>query len=138
MSKLPSALRDLIASGPMFHLTTVNPDGSPQVTVIWAELDGDDLISGHMSHHVKLKNMERDPRVVLSFESPRVPGEFLTKYAVLQAKAIVTPSDDTWNLLNRLAKLYIAPDAEFPALKGPGYIARYKIERIGGVGPWVS
>jgi hypothetical protein len=28
------------------------------------------------------------------------------------------------------------PDSEFPAPKGPGYITRYTVERIGGVGPW--
>ena len=53
-------------------------------------------------------------------------------------RSAVQPSDDAWNLLNRLAKVYISPDAEFPAPKGPGYIVRYSVERIGGVGPWAS
>jgi PPOX class probable F420-dependent enzyme len=138
MSGLPRELRDLIESGPMAHLSTINADGSPQVTVIWIGLDGDDLVSGHMSRHAKLRNIERDPRVVLSFDAPRMPGVFLNPYAVLRARATVQPSDDTWNLLNRLAKVYMSPDAEFPAPKGPGYIVRYSVERIGGVGPWVS
>jgi PPOX class probable F420-dependent enzyme len=136
MSGLPRELRDLIASGPMAHLSTINADGSPQVTVIWIGLDGDDLVSGHMSWQAKLRNIERDPRVVLSFDAPRVPGVFLNEYAVLRARAAVQPSDDVWNLLNRLAKVYMSPDAEFPAPKGPGYVVRYSIERIGGVGPW--
>jgi PPOX class probable F420-dependent enzyme len=138
MSALPRELRDLISSGPMAHLSTINADGSPQVTVIWIGLDGDDVVSGHMGRHVKVRNIERDPRVVLSFDAPRVPGVFLNQYAVLRARATVQPSDDTWNLLNRLAKVYIAPDAEFPAPKGPGYLVRYSVERIGGVGPWAS
>ena len=136
MSGLPRELRDLIASGPMAHLSTINADGSPQVTVVWVGLDGDDLVSGHMSWYVKLRNIERDPRVVLSFDAPRVPGVFLNEYAVLPARATVQPSDDAWNLLNRLAKVYMSPDAEFPAPKGPGYVVRYSVERIGGVGPW--
>ncbi|MFC5803423.1 PPOX class F420-dependent oxidoreductase [Streptomyces formicae] len=138
MTGLPPELRDLIESGPMAHLSTINPDGSPQVTVIWIGLDGDDLVSGHMSHHLKLRNIERDPRVVLSFDAPRVPGVLLNAYAVVRARASVQPSDDTWDLLNRLAKVYMAPDAEFPAPKGSGYIVRYSVERIGGVGPWAS
>lgn len=138
MSGLPRELRDLIASGPMAHLSTINADGSPQVTVIWIGLDGDDLVSGHMSWQVKLRNIERDPRVVLSFDAPRVPGVFLNEYAVLRARAAVQPSDDAWNLLNRLAKVYMSPDAEFPAPKGPGYVVRYSVERIGGVGSWAS
>ncbi|MFE0331170.1 PPOX class F420-dependent oxidoreductase [Streptomyces sp. NPDC058960] len=137
-SRLPDDLRELIESGPMAHLSTINPDGSPQVTVIWIGLDGDDIVSGHMARHVKLRNIDRDPRVVLSFDAPRVPGVFLNEYAVLRARAAVEPSDGTWDLLNRLAKVYMAPDAEFPAPKGPGYIVRYTVERIGGVGPWAS
>ena len=136
MSGLPRELRDLIESGPMAHLSTINADGSPQVSVIWIGLDGDDLVSGHMARYVKLRNMERDPRVALSFDAPRVTGVFLNPCAVLRARAAAAPSDDAWNLLNRLAKVYVSPDAEFPAPKGPGYVVRYSVERIGGVGPW--
>jgi PPOX class probable F420-dependent enzyme len=138
VSGLPSELRDLIASGPMAHLTTINADGSPQVTVIWLGLDGDQLVSGHMSHYLKLRNIERDPRVALSFDAPHPPGVFLNPYVALGARAVVEPSDHAWDLLNRLAKIYVSPDAEFPAPKGPGYIVRYSIERIGGVGPWAA
>lgn len=138
MSGLPRELRELIASGPMAHLSTINADGSPQVTVIWIGLDGDDLLSGHMSWQAKLRNIERDPRVVLSFDAPRVPGVLLNEYAVVRARAAVQPSDKAWDLLNDLAKVYMSPDAEFPAPRGPGYIVRHFIERIGGVGPWAS
>ena len=136
MSALPSGLRDLIESGPMAHLTTINADGSPQVTVIWVGLDGNDLVSGHMSRYVKLRNIERDPRVVLSFDAPRVAGAFLNEYAVLRARATIEPGEAAWDLLNRLAKIYVAPDAEFPAPRGPGFLVRYSVEQIGGVGPW--
>ncbi len=136
MSGLPRELRDLIESGPMAHLSTINADGSPQVSVIWVGLDGDDLVSGHMGRYAKLRNIERDPRVALSFDAPRAPGVFMNPYAVLRARAAVQPSDDAWNVLNRLAKVYVSPDTEFPAPKGPGYVVRYSVERIGGVGPW--
>jgi len=137
MSGLPRELRDLIESGPMAHLSTINADGSPQVSVIWIGVDGDDLVSGHMSRRVKLRNIERDPRVVLSLDAPRTPGVFLNPYAMLRVRAAVQPSDDAWDLLNSLTKVYVSPDAEFPAPKGPGYIVRYSVERIGGVGLWV-
>jgi PPOX class probable F420-dependent enzyme len=136
MSSLPPELRDLVESGPMAHLSTINADGSPQVSVIWVGLDGDDLVSGHMSRYAKLRNIERDPRVVLSFDAPRAPGVFMNPYAVLRAHATVEPRDDTWDLLNRLTKVYVTPDTEFPAPRGPGYTVRYSVERVGGVGPW--
>src|SRR5258708_12258298 len=135
MNGLPRELRDWIESGTMAHLSTINADGSPQVTVIWIGLDGDDLVSGHMSWHAKLRNIERDPRVVLSFDAPRVPGVFLNPYAVLRARAAVQPSDAVWNLLNRLTKVYVSPNPEFPAPQGPGYVVRYSVERICGVSP---
>ena len=138
MGKLPNELRGLIESGPLAHLSTINADGSPQVTVIWIGLDGDAIVSGHMHHHIKLKNIERDPRVVLSFVAPRDHGVVLNPYAVLRARASVEPSDAAWDLLNRLTKTYMSSDTEFPAPKGPGHIVRYEIERISGVGPWVT
>ncbi len=138
MTNLPAELRELIEAGPLVHLATINADGSPQVSVIWIGLDGDDLVSGHMAHYLKLRNIERDPRVVLSFDAPRDPDLFLNPYAVLRARATVEPSDHAWDLLNELAKVYMSPETEFPAPKGPGYVVRYAIERIGGVGPWAS
>ena len=137
MSNLPDQLRDLIEIGPLAHLSTINEDGSPQVTVIWIGLDGDEIVSGHMSHHRKLRNIERDPRVVLSFLGPREHAAVLSPYAVLRARARVEPSDGTWDHLDRLTKVYMSPDEEFPAPKGPGYLVRYEVERISGVGPWV-
>ena len=137
MSTLPPALRDLIDSGPLTHLSTVNPDGSPQVSIIWLGRDGDDLVSGHMSRPLKLRNIERDPRVVLSFTAPRVPGRFLDEYATLRARATVEASDDAWDLLDRLTKVYMGAGYEFPVPRGPGYLVRYAVERVGGVGPWV-
>jgi PPOX class probable F420-dependent enzyme len=137
MTTIPAELDWLIEGGPLAHLTTVNPDGSPQVSVIWIGRDGDQLVSGHMSRYRKLRNIERDPRVVLSFDAPREPGVFMNPYAVLHARAVVEESDQTWDLLSRLVKVYVSPDAEFPGPGGPGYTVRYTVERITGVGPWV-
>jgi PPOX class probable F420-dependent enzyme len=139
MSSLPPELRQLIESGPLTHLSTINADGSPQVSVIWLGLDGDDLVTSHMRRdQLKLRNIERDPRVVLSFDAPREPGVFLAHHAVIRARAAIEgPTEDAWELLDRLAKTYLAPDATFPAPRGPGYIVRYTVERISGVGPWV-
>ena len=138
MSSLPSELRQLVESGPLAHLSTINADGSPQVTVIWIGLDGDDVVSGHMRRSLKVRNIERDPRVVLSFDAPRDRNAFLNPYAVLRARASVEPGEAAWDLLNRLAKVYVSPVSEFPAPKASGYVLRYSAERVGGVGPWAS
>jgi PPOX class probable F420-dependent enzyme len=138
VTPLTPELRDLIASGPLTHLTTINRDGSPQVTVVWIGSDGDDLLSGHMARYRKVRNVERDPRVALSFTAPRDPAAFLNPYAVLKATATVSEGG-AWDLLNRLTKVYMGPEVEFPAPRGEGgFIIRYSIERVGGVGPWAS
>jgi PPOX class probable F420-dependent enzyme len=135
---LPDSLRDVIAAGPLAHLSTLNPDGSPQVSVIWVGLDGDDLVSGHLDRRVKVRNVERDPRVVLSFDAPREPGVFLAPHAVLRAHATVEPTDRAWDLLDDLTRIYVGPEQTFPAPRQPGYVIRYRIEKVGGVGPWAG
>ena len=61
----------------------------------------------------------------------------LNPYAVLHTRATVEPTDQAWDLLDRLAKVYVSPDITFPAPRRDGYVIRYRVERIGGVGPWV-
>ncbi len=68
-------LRDLVKSGPLTYIATINADGSPHVTAIWIGLDGGSLLSTHMRYNTKLHNMERDPRVVLSFAPPQRTGD---------------------------------------------------------------
>jgi PPOX class probable F420-dependent enzyme len=137
MTAIPAELREVIESGPLTHLTTLNADGSAQVSVVWIGLDGDELFTAHMGHYAKVRNIERDPRVVLSFLAPSPPGTFLEHHAVLTARATATASDDAWDVLDRLTKTYLGPGETFPAPHGDGYVVRYTVEKIGGVGPWV-
>ena len=95
------ALRDLVSTGPLCHLSTVNPDGSPQVTVVWVGADGDELVTAHLPHNQKVRNMERDPRVMLSFLGPHEEGALLQPYAVVRARATVARSDEAWDVLDR-------------------------------------
>lgn len=64
------AARELLESAALAHLVTINPDGSPQVSVGWVGLDGDDIVGAHMIRRQKVRNVERDPRVSLSLEAP--------------------------------------------------------------------
>jgi PPOX class probable F420-dependent enzyme len=141
MPPLPLELRQLIESGPMAHLTTINPDGSPQVTVIWIGLDGDDLVSTHVSDStVKIRNIRRDPRVALSFDAPRESGIWINPYAVVYAQATVEPSNRIWELMAQNAKAYVSPDAEVPVPEDgtSGFVVHYAITRLAGIGPWVQ
>jgi PPOX class probable F420-dependent enzyme len=134
---LPQELVDLIESGPLAYLATTNSDGSPQVTMIWIGLDGDTLVSGHLRDNVKLQNIRRDPRVVLSFAPPPLQGDWVSPYAAIRATAAVESSERYGVLMARLAKVYVGPDADFSESLS-GYIVRYSIDRVGGIGPWVT
>ena len=67
---LNTAARQLIESGALAHMVTLNEDGSPQVAVVWVGLDGDELVSAHLDgRQRKPRNLRRDPRVTVSFEA---------------------------------------------------------------------
>jgi PPOX class probable F420-dependent enzyme len=136
---LSDALRDLIATGPLAHLTTLNPDGSPQVSVVWVGIDGDELVVGHMAEQQKVKNVRRDPRMVISFLGPGMSGG-LREYAVVYGLGYITEGAAA-DLLQRLAHVYIGPDVPFPPEQYrhlPGYITHMTPERVTGMGPWVT
>ena len=93
-----------------------------------------------MRDNIKLRNIRRDPRVALSFDVPREPGVWLNPYAVIYARATAEPSPRIWDLMAKHAKVYVSPDARFPIPEEskPGFIVRYSITRIGGIGPWAT
>jgi len=62
---IPKSHRDLLEGPVNVVLTTVMPDGQPQTTPIWSNLDGDDLLINTMSSFRKAKNMRLNPMVTL-------------------------------------------------------------------------
>jgi PPOX class probable F420-dependent enzyme len=135
---LPDAARALIESSALAHLVTLNPDGSPQVTCVWVGLDGDELVSGHLSdRQQKLRNVRRDPRVVMSIEGTAMHPPGLKEYLVVHGRARLEPGGGA-ELLQRLARVYLGPEVKFPPMDDPppGHVMRITPERLGGVGPW--
>jgi hypothetical protein len=63
---IPGSVRELVASGPLAHLTTINPDGNLQVTVVWVGIEDDASVCAHMGVWKKVQNIRREPRVALS------------------------------------------------------------------------
>jgi Pyridoxamine 5'-phosphate oxidase len=65
--KLDEAARAYIGSGADATLVTLNPDGSPQVSVVWVALqstpEGDELLSAHLTEYRKTRNIRRDARM---------------------------------------------------------------------------
>jgi PPOX class probable F420-dependent enzyme len=138
---IPETARKVIDSGRLAHYVTLNRDGSPQVSIVWAGTDGDEVVMAHFSEHQKVKNVRRDPRVSVSFDTENVNEAGLTEYLVVHGTARIEEGGAA-ELLQKLAYLYIGPDAgKFPPGDNPmpaGYITRITPERFTGVGPWVE
>jgi PPOX class probable F420-dependent enzyme len=62
---IPESHRDLLAGPVNVVLTTLMPDGQPQTTPIWCNLDGDDVLINSMKQFRKQKNMRLNPKVTL-------------------------------------------------------------------------
>jgi PPOX class probable F420-dependent enzyme len=137
MSVLNPAARAVLTGGRLAHLVTLNPDGSPQLSIVWVGLDGDEIVSGHLGDRQKLRNARRDPRVVLSLETGVVNDFGLAEYLVVRGTARVTEGGAA-ELLQRLAHVYLGPDVVFPPGSDhpPGLILRITPEKVSGVGPW--
>jgi PPOX class probable F420-dependent enzyme len=129
----------VLDSAALAHLVTLNPDGSPHVTCAWAGVQAEEIVLATIPDQRKLRNMRRDPRVTLSFETTIVNEIGLTEYLVIQGRARVTEGGAP-ELLQELAHTYLGPEVKFPPMPDPppGFITRIAIERLGGVGPWTS
>jgi PPOX class probable F420-dependent enzyme len=139
MGVLNDAARAAISSGKIAHLTTLNPDGSPQISAVWIGLDGDDIVSGHMGERQKLRNVRHDPRVALSLETGVVNDFGLAEYLVVYGTGVVEAGDAA-TLLQRLAHVYLGPDRKFPPGDSHplGLILRITPERVAGIGEWAT
>jgi PPOX class probable F420-dependent enzyme len=139
MVAIPDSVRSLIESGRLAHIVTLNRDGSPQVTVIWVGLDGDEIVSGHLRLHQKLRNVQRNPAVALSLETTHTNPMGLHEYLVIYGRARIEEGGGP-ELLQRLANVYLGPDVMFPPMPDPppGYVMRIIPERFTGVGPWAA
>lgn len=135
---LHESAKELIRTGALGHLVTLNEDGSPQVTCVWVGVDGDELTTAHLNpSQRKLENVRRDPRVTLSFEGHEIQPPGLKQYLVVHGTAAVEEGGAA-ALLQELAHVYLGPEVRFPPMDDPppGVRLRIAVERVGGVGPW--
>jgi PPOX class probable F420-dependent enzyme len=139
--RLNDAARELIGEGTDATLVTINPDGSPQATVVWMALestpDGDELVAAHLSEYQKTRNIRRDPRVVVTILSTQHPNQ-QTPYLTITGTARIQEGGAP-ALLKKLAKTMLGSDEHFPPPNAPeGLLTRVRIEKVGGLGPWAS
>jgi len=140
--KLNDAARDLIGKGANATLVTLNPDGSPQVSLVWvaqqSTSDGDELVTAHLAERKKVRNIRNDSRVALTVLGPAGPGQAMLPYLSINGTARVAEGGAP-ELLKELAQTLSSPDVTFPPDGSPpGFLTHIRIDKIGGVGPWAA
>ncbi|MFE3455247.1 PPOX class F420-dependent oxidoreductase [Nonomuraea sp. NPDC059194] len=90
-------------------LTSINPDGGPQSTVVWVRTDGDDILVSTIKGRRKPRNLERDPRVSILVIDPADP------YRYAEVRGSVTVEDDPEGaLIEELSLKYTGNSWEEP------------------------
>jgi PPOX class probable F420-dependent enzyme len=140
--ELNDAARNLIGKGADATLVTLNPDGSPQVSVVWVALqstpDGDELVTAHLAEHKKVRNVRKDPRVAVTILSLDPPGQGMRPYLSVSGTARIVEGGAP-ELLKELNPVLGDPNSTFPPDGAPpGFLTRIRIDKVGGIGPWAS
>jgi PPOX class probable F420-dependent enzyme len=84
------------------HFGTLLPDGSPHVTPVWADHDGDILLVNTSMGRVKQKNTARDSRVSISIVDQDNPYD----RAVIQGRVVGQTNEGAEAHIDKLAKKY--------------------------------
>jgi PPOX class probable F420-dependent enzyme len=98
---LPDLAKKLIDDKNFATLATINPNGSPQSSVIWVKREGDTVVFSTILGRRKTLNMQRDPRVSLLLFDPAQPYE----YAEIRGEVAMTTEGGP-ELIQDLSLLY--------------------------------
>ncbi|EWC62161.1 putative oxidoreductase [Actinokineospora spheciospongiae] len=101
MAALSETARKIFDDHNYVVLATINPDGSPQTSVLWAKRDGDDILLSTVRGRKKARNLERDPRVSLTAYDRENP------YSYVEIRGSVSLTDEGGReLIEELSRAY--------------------------------
>jgi PPOX class probable F420-dependent enzyme len=119
---IPEKYRDLFQKRAFAHLATLMPDGRPQVTPVWCDYDGQDVLFNSARGRQKDRNIRRDPRVAISVMDPDNPYRYLE----IRGRVVEISEDGADAHIDQLAKKYLGVD-KYP-YRQPGEVrVLYKI-----------
>jgi PPOX class probable F420-dependent enzyme len=114
MATIPASHADILTKQAFAHLSTLNADGSPQVTPVWVDFDGTNVVINTARGRVKTKNLEREPRVALSIADPENPYRYLG----IQGRVVDMTENGGDAHIDKMAKKYLGKDT-YP-FRSPG------------------
>jgi len=130
-AEIPEKYMDLIQTPAFAHLATVMRDGSPHVTPVWFDYDGEYVRINSAKGRVKDRNMRNNPRVALSIMDPKNPYRYLE----IRGRVTEITEEGADEHIDRLAKKYLNAD-RYPNRSAAEVRVLYKItaEHISSMG----
>lgn len=101
--KLPENLLALLRQPSICYLATTMPDGSPQLTQTWVDTDGEHVLINSVQTHVKIRNIARDPRVVVAISTRERPS----RYCRMRGRVLNVTTDGAADHIDLLSQKYI-------------------------------
>jgi PPOX class probable F420-dependent enzyme len=122
---IPDKYKDLFDKKAFASLATVMPDGTPQVTPVWVDYDGEHLLVNSARGRRKDKNMERNPAVALSILDPDNPYRYLE----VRGRVVDITEEGADEHIDKMAKKYMGVD-RYPLRRPEEVRVLYKIEPV--------
>lgn len=120
---IPDNFRDLFQKKAFAHLATLMPDGQPQVTPVWCDLDGNQVVVNSAKGRQKDRNMRRDPRVTVTISDPENPYRYLE----VRGRVAEITEEDAEHHIDRMAKKYLGQD-KYPYRRPDEVRVLYRVE----------
>jgi PPOX class probable F420-dependent enzyme len=131
MAKIPEKYLDLFEKKAFGSLGTLMPDGSPQVTPVWVDREGDTVLVNTAKGRQKDKNIQRDPRVSVTLIDPDNPY----RYVEIRGRVVETTDKGAKDHIDKMAKKYLGVE-KYPYAQ-PGeqrLLLRIRPERVSSMG----
>jgi PPOX class probable F420-dependent enzyme len=125
MTAIPESFRDILDKKTLAHLATTGKDGSPQVSPVWIDREGDTLIVNSAKGRVKDRNMRANARVALSATDPDNPYRAL----MIQGKVVKITEEGADAHIDKMAKKYLGKD-KYPFRSPSEVRVKYYIEPL--------
>jgi PPOX class probable F420-dependent enzyme len=120
---IPEKYRDLFSKKAFASLATLMPDGKPQVTPVWCDVEGDLVIVNSAKGRQKDRNLRRDPRVSLAIIDPDNPYRYLE----LRGRVVEITEQGAAAHIDKMAKKYLGVD-KYPYSNPNEVRVMYKIQ----------
>jgi PPOX class probable F420-dependent enzyme len=100
---LPDDLLDVLRAKAICFVTTLMPDGSPQISQTWASTDGEHVLINTVDTHQKARNVRRDPRIAIGIADPSAPS----RSWALRGSVVSATTDGARQNIDELSQKYI-------------------------------